>query len=249
MSKPNKNLERCRTKNNHSTIGHFSGYTALHYAVMAKDVERVRLLVGQKCDINAANGTGSTPLHLASDSEIARILLDGNTEKVNVNAVDNTGNSPLHVAVRGRHRETVRLLVLKNGRYDLLNASGKSPLSLAKDKDMKNILLHKEAAVTTISLLSPPVLSCTKRSKLAAKPTSIPDGPIVLPGRPELQSPSILKRKRHECVNGEDERTGSRLRFSDVNDYSGVEEMPPVEKRVRAAPLYTEPKFSSDDDE
>ena len=68
-----------------------------------------------------------------------------------------------------------------------------------------------------------------------AKTTPIlPDSPIVLPGNSTLQSPSILKRKRpdHECtptVNGLG-RKETRLRFSEVIDYSGVEEVTPMRK-------------------
>ncbi len=224
----------------------FLGNTPLHYAVMAKDTDRVKLLVDRKCDIKAANNSGSTALHLASDPEVARILLDGiQSDELadTVNAVDNSGNSPLHLAVRGRHRDTVRLLVSKSGLYDLTNSSGKSPMSLAKDKEMKGILLKRES--------SPPsgftALSSKKAKNLAGP--GVQEGPIVLPGNTALQSPSILKRKRHQCVNGIDERTGTRLRFSDVIDYSGVEVEAPKSKRVRAAPLYTEPDFSSDDNE
>lgn len=209
---------------------------------MAKDVDRVKLLVQRKCDIKSTNNSGSTALHLASDPEIARILLESiDPEELDntVNLADNAGNSPLHVAVRGRHRDTVRLLVGKNGKHDVLNTSGKSPMSLAKDKEMKNILLKKETSRPG----SPANLTNIKKVKTAP---ATPEGPIILPGNQSLQSPSILKRKKkHET----DERTGTRLRFSEVVDYSGVEEEAPVSKRVRVTPLYTEHQFSSDDEE
>ena len=125
-------------------------------------------------------------------------------------------------------------------------------MSFAKDKEMKNILLNKETVPGTPpgNITTSSSSSSSKRKPI--KPTcNFPeDGqPIVLPGNPELKSPSILKRKRHECINGMDQRRGPRLKFSEVNDYSGVEELPPVSKRVRAAPLYTEPQFSSDDED
>lgn len=229
-----------------------NGYTPLHYAVMAKDLDRVKLLVKRQCDIKSANHSGSTALHLASDAEIARILLDSIETQdltLTVNVVDQAGNSPLHLAVRGRHRETVRLLVAKNGQHDLNNTSGKSPLSLAKDKEMKNILLKKDESPGSPALLTNVM---KKNNKVGA--SNISTGPIVLPGNEKLQSPSILKRKRrHECAtdlnNGHHScsSAGPKLRFSDIIDYSGVEEEAPVSKRVRAAPLYTD--FSSEDEE
>ena len=219
----------------------------MHYAVLAKDVERVKLLVSRKCDINAANNSGSTALHLAScDPEIANVLLNSISEEElpkTVNSVDNVGNSPLHLAVRGRHRDTVRVLVATNHvRLDAVNYSNKTPLSFAKDKDMKNILTGNGSPTTS--------LASTKKTKASASSSSPSiEGPIVLPGNETKQSPSILKRKlNHDCTNGMDARKGPRLRFSDVVDYSGVEEVAPMSKRVRAAPLYTEPQFSSDED-
>merc|ERR1719429_633292 len=109
-----------------------------------------------------------------------------------------------------------------------MNFSKRSPMSFAKDKEMKNILLKK----TTILPGTPSGItaSSSKRKPIKQQPTcNFPeDQPIVLPGNPELKSPSILKRKRHECINGVDIRRGPRLTFSE---------------RVRAAPLYTEPQF------
>jgi hypothetical protein len=106
--------------------------------------------------------------------------------------------------------------------------------------------LNKETVPGT-----PPGITASSSKRKPIKPTrNFPeDQPIVLPGNPELKSPSILKRKRHECINGVDTRKGPRLTFSEVNDYSGVEELPPVSKRDRAAPLYTEPQFSSEDED
>ena len=61
---------------------------------MAKDVERVKLLLSRQCDITAANNAGSTALHLASDLDIIRIILEAVTESnlsATVNAKDSNG--------------------------------------------------------------------------------------------------------------------------------------------------------------
>ena len=116
----------------------FEGNTPLHYAVLAKDVERVKLLVSRKCDINAANNSGSTALHLAScDPEIANVLLNSISEEelpITVNSVDNVGNSPLHLAVRGNeicswNIGLFHLLLFVNIVHFFRSAQGHSPRS------------------------------------------------------------------------------------------------------------------------
>jgi len=221
-----------------------NGNSPLHYAIMAKDVDRIKLLLSRHCDVTAANDAGSTALHLASDPEIVSMLLEAVSDDElsnTVNAMDANGNSPVHMAVRGRHRETVRQLISKRGKHDLLNYHGRSPISMAKDKLMKSILLKEEIADSA----SPSNTPTVKKVKSVPPQSPLPEGPIVLPGNELLQSPSLLKRKRHECTNGECERTGKELRWSEVNDYSGVESVQPPAKRNRgAAPLYND--FSSD---
>ena len=64
--------------------------------------------------------------------------------KADPNSLDNAENSPLHLAVRGRHKDVVRLLLSAQADAHQFNCNGKSPLNLAKDKEMKNILLGKE---------------------------------------------------------------------------------------------------------
>jgi len=221
------------------------GNSPLHYAIIAKDVDRIKLLLSRQCDVDAANDAGSTALHLASDPDIVSMLLEAVADddlSNTVNAMDANGNSPVHMAVRGRHRETVRQLVSKRGKHDLLNYHGRSPISMAKDKLMKSILLKEETADSASPTNTPTV----KKVKSVPPQSPLPEGPIVLPGNENLQSPSLLKRKYHECTNGECERTGKELRWSEVNDYSGVESVQPPAKRNRgqAAPLYND--FSSD---
>ena len=53
------------------------GNTPLHYAVAARDRERVFLLLKYKADVNLANRQGTTPLHLTMDSEVAARFLEG----------------------------------------------------------------------------------------------------------------------------------------------------------------------------
>ena len=61
---------------------------------MAKDIDRIKVLLSRQCDISAANNAGSTALHLASDPEIVQMILDTVAEeKLSsiVNAMDGNG--------------------------------------------------------------------------------------------------------------------------------------------------------------
>ena len=61
---------------------------------MAKDVDRIKLLLSRHCDVTAANDAGSTALHLASDPDIVNMLLEAVPDEDlsnTVNAMDANG--------------------------------------------------------------------------------------------------------------------------------------------------------------
>jgi len=234
------------------------GNAAIHFAVLAKDKERVELLLSKGADITVRTRAGSTPLHLAAgDLAICQLLLDA---KANPNSLDNLENSPLHLAVRGRHKDVVRSLISAKADATLSNTNGKSPLNLAKDKEMKHILLGKDTTDPATPSRKTEALN-TSRKDSTSCPSPVTNGTTDVKRllnesvsttpqpSPVISSPSILKRKKME-----DNRphVGPRLRFSDVNDYSGVED--PVEcglpsKRVKVTPIYTDPPQFSDDED
>ena len=233
------------------------GNTPLHYAIAARDRQRIALLIEYKPDVNLANRAGSTPLHLVTDTELAGMLMSA---AANPNQPDVNANTPLHLAVRARRKEIVRLMLEQKADASLVNASGKTPLNLAKDREMKNILLGKPTATDSKKskkLMNTSVSSPSGSSSPAPpEPSAISEklsSSIVIP---ECSSPSILKRKRDPEEDNEDEdgsckrRKGPRLRFSEVNDYSGVEVVEEEEKRTArsAAPMYYEQAFTSSDE-
>ncbi len=277
------------------------GNTPLHYAVCRKEKERgraspkdrdrVALLLKHLAVVNSKNCNGSTPLHLTSDAEIARMLLDAGADP---NCPDAVGaNTPLHVAVKGRHKDIVRLMLRSGADVSLANAAGKTPLNLAKDKEMKNILLRKDSSTSNSSGASTSSTSSSSstsvfsnqpvpaKRKKVAKSAYLEELAAVV--APACTSPGILKRRRNPSSGGEAgdaattasaenttttaaveeeldsssrspsvvkrcRRSGPRLRFSDVNDYSGVEVVEEV-RRVKVTPIYSEPTFSSDEEE
>ena len=220
------------------------------FFLLAKDVDRVQLLLDRGCDVDIPNNTGASPLHISNDLEIATKLLNATA---NPNAIDQNGNIALHMAVKGRHKEWAKLLVSRNGNPHLSNNNGKTPFNLAKDKEMKNILLGKQADisaansgenVTAIRKVNKPKLNTVSvTGKMADSHSPLPYPPTTV-----ISSPGILKRpidKGSGDANGKPK--GPRLRFSEHNDYSGVEDLLPP-KRVKVRPIYLEPQFSSDED-
>lgn len=219
------------------------GNTALHYATVSKDKERISLLLDSGADVNVQNKAGSAPLHLVSDSEVSGMLINKGADP---NLSDVNGNTPLHLAVRGRHKEIVKMFLDNKADSSKVNNNGKTPLQLAKDKEMKNILQGKITSSSSSSS-SERAASPAIRKKICKRQVDLET--LTATVAPKCLSPGILKRKR-ELENGEEtpSRKGPRLRFSDVNDYSGVEEVEEAGRRVKVTPIYSEINFSSDED-
>ena len=179
---------------------------------------------------------------------------------------DSLANTPLHSAVKRRLKDIVRIMIEKKADTSLGNAAGKTALNLAKDREMKNILLGrgpppqsaekescggatkkvKKAAASACGNSSSS--SSASASPAPAASSSFMDKFAESIAIPVCSSPSILKKRKRD---GEGEETpkpkGPRLRFSDVNDYSGVEVVEEI-KRVKVPPMYLEQVFSSDED-
>ncbi len=87
------------------------GLTRLQEAVDDNDLDRVRLLLKRKADINEAGLCGETPLHRAvrqNHPVIARILIEAGAD---VGLTDAKGRTPLHLAVlHGNATLIMRLL-------------------------------------------------------------------------------------------------------------------------------------------
>lgn len=77
----------------------------------------------------------STPLHVAlveyEDAEDLRELIQ---ETPDINAQDADGHTPLHAAAEYGCKETVEILLQAGADAGILNAAGKSPADLAREK-------------------------------------------------------------------------------------------------------------------
>jgi ankyrin repeat protein/beta-lactamase regulating signal transducer with metallopeptidase domain len=123
----------------------------LHQAAAAGDIEQVQKLLAQEADVNAAryarkdvvaallaqganineaDGSGKTPLHLAADfgaKLVPELLL---AKGAQINARDNTGNTPLHAAAgfAAVSEDLLELLIAKGADVKARNEAGQTPL-------------------------------------------------------------------------------------------------------------------------
>lgn len=108
--------------------------SALHYAALDNEIERVDELIRQGSDINRADVNGFTPLHIAGQQysvEAARLLLEAGAT---VDAENVYGNTPLFVATfNSNGRGELIALLLEKGADPLhSNKSAQTPLGLAQ---------------------------------------------------------------------------------------------------------------------
>lgn len=106
--------------------------SALADAAMQKDMPRVRALLAQKADVNAAQGDGTTALHWAvyhHDVDLVRLLLAAGAD---VKAKTRLGSlTPVMMAARSGDSPVLTLLLNAKGDAVTANANGTTPLMFA----------------------------------------------------------------------------------------------------------------------
>lgn len=111
------------------------GQEALRQAVIANAPGVVKLLLDKGVDVDAANFSGDTALHLAARYgrlEIVKSLL---TKNASVTAKENAGLTPLHAAINAKEPANrvaiVKLLLAKGADVNAASGVGLTPLMLA----------------------------------------------------------------------------------------------------------------------
>lgn len=110
-----------------------AGWTPLHNAAAAGDVAQATDLL--RLDprlVNADDGNGHTPLHVAVDQgrrDAAKLLLD---RGANVQAQDNCGWTPLHTAAYAGRKAVAELLIARGADVNALDRRQQTPLRLAE---------------------------------------------------------------------------------------------------------------------
>jgi len=93
------------------------------------------IVADQRCQLNAKNRKGETPLHIASElGDLGTIKVLICTKECDLNFSDEKGNTPLHTACNHGHNCTVELLVAEQRCHlNTQNREGKTPLHIASE--------------------------------------------------------------------------------------------------------------------
>ncbi len=131
--------------------------TALHEAARSGRADTAELLLKNGSDVNARDGEGETPLHVAAKwgdhVDVARLLI---AYKADVNATDNNGKTPLWSAAAGGHTNLIELLLENGANANAQDKNRNCPLSGAIMNNRYGVvpLLLSHGANPTVADLS-----------------------------------------------------------------------------------------------
>jgi ankyrin repeat protein len=117
------------------------GWTPLYFACLNENTRAVEMLIAQKAKINPISDLGNTPMHYATNAEIAQILIDNHA---NIHFKNKEGYSPLHNAVKEGHSDVAKLLIEKRAYVTTINNQGTTLLheaAVTNQKEMVELLI------------------------------------------------------------------------------------------------------------
>ena len=130
--------------------GCFNIETPLNTAVVANNIEVVRLFISRGAQLNVTDQFGNTPLHAAAERNnipIMQVLIAANAD---LHAKEKTtGATPLHIASLKGHLEAMRTLLDGGAGIENVNNVGQSPLFSAvvgKQLEAVRLLLSRRAS-------------------------------------------------------------------------------------------------------
>ncbi len=120
--------------------------TPLHEAANRGRTEIVSYLLSKGADPNAQNVSGETPLHMAANMEIARLMIKAGA---NVNAEDNDGRPPLLSILEKKSAsiDMIQLLLDSGAKANATDAKGATALHLCSDPDLVELFVKRGADV------------------------------------------------------------------------------------------------------
>lgn len=117
------------------------GWTPIYFACLHENARAVELLIAKRAKINPISDLGNTPIHVVTNAEIAKILIDN---RANIYFKNKNGYSPLQNAVKGGHLDVAKLLIANRAYVTVVNNQGMSLLheaAITNQKEMIELLL------------------------------------------------------------------------------------------------------------
>ena len=140
-----------------------AGRTALHVAVAFGDLKTARVLIERGAIVNAQDYVGDTPLHLAENASMTKLLLETGNANPNIPNLD--GICVLHLAVQRRDAGSVRIVLKHNAKVDQAdNTRWFTPLHLACLPDRQD-LEYQDARMRARSIIVDLLCAGTESSK------------------------------------------------------------------------------------
>jgi ankyrin repeat protein len=132
------------------------GYNALHYSILSRDIEIVKLILPGITNINIRTSTGDTSLHLAvnlQQIEIANYLIKNG---INVNLQDYSHEfTALHYAVSINNMHLIKLILDVSGNPNSQDVFGNTPLHYVMIEETYNLIdlfLNSKKIITNLNL-------------------------------------------------------------------------------------------------
>lgn len=109
-----------------------TGQTALHWGVVRGSLPVIETLLRHNADHEIRDNRGYTVAHVAAQYGQTAVLYHLALKwNVDVDSPDTDGRTPLHWAAYKGYADTVRLLIVLDGRYTLADKEGCTPLHWA----------------------------------------------------------------------------------------------------------------------